>query len=470
MFSNCTGQFQTAIGTDLAKQVSFGCAKLDVPLDYSQPTSQTTLSIFVVRMHLDRQQSSDRIGSLLVNPGGPGESGINYAASLLSTLDKSVLEHFDLIGFDPRGVGLSAPLDCITGQQQDASTALDADMRTATGRAAARALALKIRQQCHAEYGQTLADYNTEYTARDLDRIRAGLGEQSLNYLGYGYGARLAAVYARLFPGRLRVAALDGPTEAGALSPAATEARTAGIEQAFDRFAADCVTRSGCAVLGDVRAATKALVAGAVKRPIPAGKAGATRAATAGVLLDGIAAGVVDPANWKRLGAALVTARHGDAAGLLALADEFDQRDPQSGKYESNWFDGQIVIGCNDSSQRVTDALVASAAAAWSVKYPLFGNAAAAQLYRCYDWPASGHPVPGVTAAAAPPILVIGTVHSSTAPYAAAGQFAREVGSGVLLTWNGDGQTAYPRTKCVSEIVNEYLITATAATGSCPAE
>ena len=468
VFSNCTGQFQTAIGTDLARQVSFGCSKVLVPLDYSRP-SGPLISIFVVRMHFDRQDKSSRIGSLILNPGGPGESGINYAASLLSNIDKTVLQHFDLIGFDPRGVGLSAPLDCITGPQQDVLNALDTDARTDAGRSFARTVTTAVRQHCVASYGQTLKYYNTEATARDMDRIRSGLGEQQLNYLGFGYGTRLGAAYAHLFPGRLRTAVLDGPIDPTETGLNLVAQRTAALEQGFDRFATDCAQRTACAVLGDVRTTVEAMVAGAAKLPIPTKNTDDSRVATSGTLLNAIVAGEVDPATWKQLGAALVAARNGDASGILALADAFDQRDPQTGKYSSNRVAAETVIGCNDSTTQVTDALVARVAAQWDTQYPLFGNAAAAQLYACYGWPASGQPLPPATASITPPILVIGTVHNPTAPYAAAGLLARALRYGVVLTWNGDGQNAYPRTKCVSKVVDDYLITGTVAAGFCPA-
>ncbi|HJQ00992.1 MAG TPA: alpha/beta hydrolase [Jatrophihabitans sp.] len=466
-FSDCSTQFQAAIGTAKAKTMTFSCGKLTVPLDYSKPTA-TDIQLFVVRIHSKSQKPANRIGSLLVNPGGPGGSGVNLAAGLVGALSDDIFARFDLVGFDPRGVGLSGPLQCIGDKQKDQLAAADPDPRTVAGRALARTESAAVVQACVAKYGPALAHYNTEETAHDMDLIRQAVGDPKLNYLGFSYGTRLGAAYAHEFPTRIRAAVLDGAVDPVADELTTDEHQTAAFEGAFNQFAEDCVTRASCAVLGDPRATVEALIAAADKSPIKSSKKGETRVATGGIVTLGVLSALYDQSQWPVLGNALVSARRGDSAGLFALADAYLERDPSTGHY-SNILDANLAVNCNDSRLKITDALVAARAAQWMAKYPIFGRNAAASLYSCYSWPPSGHPLPPASAPGAPPILVIGTVHDPATPFAAAGVLAKALGSGRLLTWDGEGHTAYPKTTCIRTKVDSYLISDKIPTGtSCP--
>lgn len=465
-FSDCTNQFQTAIGNAKAKTMTFSCGKLSVPLDYSQPTGKD-LQLFVVKVHSKAQRPADRIGSLLVNPGGPGGSGVNLAAGLVGSLSDPLLDHFDLVGFDPRGVGLSQPVQCITDKEKDQLAAADPDPRTAAGRAAARASSVAVVHSCVTAYGSSLAHFNTDETARDMELIRQSLGEPKLNYLGFSYGTRLGAVYAHEFPSHLRAAVLDGAVDPVADDLTSAERQTKAFEGAFDQFAADCVRRQACAVLGNPRQVVQALIASADKKPISSSKQGETRSATGGIVTVAVVSALYDQSQWVTLGSALVAARRGDSAGLFSLADEYLERDAK-GHY-ANIMDANLAITCNDSRLKVTDALVAAQASKWVTRYPIFGKNAAASLYSCYSWPASGHPLPPATAPSAPPVVVIGTVHDPATPYAAAGVLAKTLGRATVLSWNGEGHTAYPKTSCITTKVDSYLITARLPSGdSCP--
>ncbi len=467
-FSDCSQQFQAAIGSSIARQMQFSCGKLAVPVDYAKPAG-ATLDLFVVKVHYIKQQASQRLGSLLVNPGGPGASGINLAASLVTSLSSAIFDHFDLVGFDPRGVGLSSPLQCISDASKDALAAMDPDPRTAAGRAQAKNASAAANRGCVAKYGASLAHYNTEETARDMDRIRLAVGDPKLNYLGYSYGTRLGSVYAHLFPSTVRVAVLDGALDPVATDEVTTERQTKAFELAFDQFAANCVTQSACAPLGNPRAAVEALIPAADANPIRSSAQGETRRATGGIVTLAVVSALYDQSQWPTLRDALLAAKKGDAKGLFALADAYNERDPQTGHY-SNITDANLAVNCNDSTTRFTDAQVAQAAASWVTKYPIFGRNAAASLYSCQGWPESGHPLPVATAPSAPKILVIGTVHDPATPYAAAATLAKTLGSGVVLSWDGEGHTAYPKTPCVTSKVNTYLIDDTLpADESCPA-
>jgi pimeloyl-ACP methyl ester carboxylesterase len=466
-FADCTDQFRRAINNPRANSMTFSCGKLPVPLDYSKPTG-TTINLFVVKVHSTRQQPSARIGSLLVNPGGPGNSGVNLAAGLVVGLSDAVFDHFDLVGFDPRGVGLSTPLTCITDRQKDQSAALNADVRTPAGRTLARSNADSIARACAAKYGPALAHYNTEETARDMDRIRAAVGDAKLNYLGFSYGTRLGATYAHQFPTRIRAAVLDGAVDPVADELTTDERQVKAFEDAFDQFAADCLKRPACAVLGNPRSVVTTLIKQADRVPLSSSKQGETRKATGGIVTTGVLSALYDQGQWKELGNALIAARRGDAQQLFALADQYNERDADTGHY-SNVLDANLAVNCNDSTLKITDALVATTGAQWIAKYPIFGANGAASLYACHAWPKSGHPLPPASAPGSPPIVVIGTVHDPATPYAAAGVMARALGNGVLLSWDGEGHTAYPKTTCITNKVNSYLITAKVPAGnSCP--
>ena len=460
-FSDCTGQFQAAISSDRAKAMKFSCGKVTVPLDYGDPTGETT-DVFVVRVRSNHQ--SQRVGSLLVNPGGPGGSGVNLAAGLVGVLSDSVLDRFDLVGFDPRGVGLSDPIRCISDQQKDRLAAANPDVRTAVGRAQARTASDAVVKSCVAEYGSALGHFSTEETAHDMDLIRQAVGDDKLNYLGFSYGTRLGAAYAHQFPTKIRAAVLDGAVDPVANELTVDERQAKAFEDAFDQFAADCLKRPACAALGNPRSAVRALIAAADRAPISAGD----RKATGGIVLIGVASALYDQSQWNDLGQALIAARDGDASKIEVLADQYLERDPETGHY-SNIMDANLAINCNDSTLQITDELVATVASKWISKYPIFGPNAAASLYSCHSWPRSEHPLPPASAPGAPPILVIGTLHDPATPYAATGVLAKALGSGVVLTWNGEGHTAYPKTACITSKVDSYLITAKPPVGdSCP--
>ncbi|MCW2541681.1 MAG: Alpha/beta hydrolase [Frankiales bacterium] len=467
-FSDCTGQFRTAIDNSRTKSLEFSCGKLNVPLDYARPTGQQ-VSLFVLKIHDTEQQPTNRLGSLLVNPGGPGASGVNLAAGLVTSIDQDVLTRFDLVGFDPRGVALSSPVTCITDKQKDQLAGLDPDVRTAAGRATAKAAAAAVVKECKARYGAALAHFNTEETARDLDLLRQALGDDKLNYLGFSYGTRLGAAYAHLFPTKIRVAVLDGALEPQTPELTVDERQAQGFEQAFDQFAADCQRRAACQDLGKPRATVTALVSAADKSPIKSSLPQETRRATGGIVLIAVAEALYNSSAWPELASALIDAKDGDSRGLFALADSYYGRDSSTGHY-SNLVDSNWAINCNDSRLKITDALVAAKAREWIAKYPLFGANMAATLYNCLGWPASGHPLPPAGAVGAPPLLVIGTLHDPATPFSATGLLARAVGSGVVLSRDGEGHTAYGRSSCITTKVNSYLFTGAVPAGhSCPA-
>lgn len=467
-FTDCTAVIKPQIAKQTGgnRDLHFGCGRLRVPLDYTDPSGEG-IQLFLLRVRLGGQQK--RIGSLLVNPGGPGGSGLDAAVGLGLQLPPELLRRFDLVGFDPRGVGLSNPLECVSDSLKDRGIALDPDARTAAQYAAQVTVAKESAQACSQKYGAALAHYNTEETARDMDLVRQAVGDAKMSYLGYSYGTRLGSVYAQLFPTRVRALVLDGAVDPVQGDVASAETQARGFENAFSQFAANCKADGQSCPLGpDARAFVTGLLNAARKAPIPSSKAGEKRRATAGHVLLAVISALYDQGDWSDLEKALATAKAGDAAGVFELADRYSQRDAD-GKY-SNIVDASLTINCTDSGDTVSAATVRSKLAQWRTKYPLFGTSLALGLLGCQQWLGPRHPLPKVHAAGSPPILVIGTTNDPATPYASAGVLAHALARGVLLTWDGEGHTAYPKTPCVTKAVDSYLIDlkVPAASTRCP--
>ena len=444
--------------TALRGRLSYSCAQVSVPADYADP-SGASLSIQLVKVHdLD---NSGGLGSLLVNPGGPGGSGVELALELVGELSPDILRHFDLIGFDPRGVGLSSPISCISDSEKDIVNAASPDVRTAAGQQQAKQLAQQVAQACTTKYGTELAQYDTVNTARDMDVIRQSVGDAQLNYLGFSYGTELGSVYAHLFPSRIRVAVLDGAVDPLTSGVAATADQIEGFERAFDQFATNCLAQSPCKSLGDPRQAVYDIVAAATASPLGTKNQSETRRVTASLVLTGVLKALYSQRLWADLGRALIAAKAGDGGGLLALADNYNER--QSDGTYSNLMDANTAIACNDEQPGPSDATITSTAQEWAVKYPMFGAWAAASLYGCQQWQPVRTPPPLPTAAGTrAKVLVVGNLNDPATPYQGAKDLASTMGNAQLLTWNGEGHTSYlSGSSCIDNAVNAYLISQT---------
>ncbi|TFV83339.1 alpha/beta hydrolase [Blastococcus sp. CT_GayMR20] len=471
-WNDCDAQIQPLIadqpGSD--RDLRFECGTTEVPISYDEPEG-ATLPLFLVRAVLAGQ--TDRIGSLLVNPGGPGGSGADAAIGLALTLPTEVLGRFDLVGFDPRGVGLSTPVECISDETKEQMIASEPRPVTDAQLDEAFALAEEIADGCAEEYGDALGTFNTVDTARDMDRLREALGDEQLSYLGYSYGTTLGSTYAELFPDKVRALVLDAAVDPDGDATSDAEQSAAGLEAGFDAFATNCVGLiAGCPIGGDPRAFVNELLAQAATTPIPSSEPdtdGQVRTATPGVVLTGIVAALYDTASWPQLAQALAAARQGDSAGLFSLADSYAGR-LEDGTY-SNLFDANIAVNCADTDETVEEDRVRELAADWNTKYPLFGAGSAVGLYTCSVWDAERTPLPERDAEGSDPIVVVGNAGDPVTPLPGAVDLAEDLENGVLLTWQGQGHTAYPKTDCITAAVNAYLINLTAPMDglTCPA-
>jgi pimeloyl-ACP methyl ester carboxylesterase len=468
-WSDCNSQIDPIIagrpGADRA--LSFQCGKTTVPVSYGDPTGGP-LQLFLVKATLAGQ--SNRIGSLVVNPGGPGQSATDAAIQSALTLPTDVLNRFDIVGVDPRGVGLSTPVECVSAEQKDAFFATDPRATDAASLQKSFDQADAVATGCADKYKAALGAFDTVDSARDLDLVRQSLGDDKLTYLGYSYGTTLGSTYAELFPDRVRALVLDGAVDPDTTQQQSAEAQAQGFEGAFNAFAANCTGLiGGCPVGPDPRAFVTDLLNQAAATPIPSSRQGETRQATPGLVLNAIRSALYQPSAWPQLAQSLANARKGDSAGLLSLADTYTGRN-DDGTY-SNVVDANLAVSCADTDETFTRDQVSGLVADWNGKYPLFGADSALSLYTCSAWKAPRTPLPHRDAAGSAPILVVGTQGDPVTPLPGAVDMAKDLASGVLLTWQGSGHTAYPKTACVTAAVDAYLIDLTVPNDglTCPA-
>jgi pimeloyl-ACP methyl ester carboxylesterase len=430
------------------------CGELTVPLDYRHPDGAT------IRLALLRVPAADRgqrIGSLVVNPGGPGGSGVDYAASASRTFGKPLLDHFDIVGFDPRGVGHSDPIDCISDAQLDAYVAEDPVPDTPAER------------RTYARWNKTLATgcakspvgahISTVDAARDMDVLRAALGEPRLDYFGASYGTKLGTTYADLFPGKVGRFVLDGAVDPTLDSEQLALQQAAGFETALRSYVQNCVSTSTSCYLGtsvdEGLAKIKALLAQIEQQPLPTG---GDRELSGGNAFYGVAVTLYDRSSWIYLTQALKQAFGGDGSVLLELADFYTSRTEQG--YSDNSMEAQYDISCLDDPSAIKPGQVASVLPEFEKASPTFGDVFAWGLTSCADFTArADEPAPPVGAPGAAPIVVIGTTRDPATPLRWAQHLASLLSSGVLVTRDGDGHTAYNSgNSCVDGAVEDYLV------------
>ena len=455
-WSDCDEEIQEIVagqpGGD--RDLAFECGRTEVPISYDEPQG-ATLPLFLVRVRGAGQ--TDPIGSLMINPGGPGASGADAAIGLALTMPEDVLRRFDLIGFDPRGVGLSTPVECIPAELKDRIIAAEPRPTTAEELDATFALTAEVAEGCAEQYGDALGTFNTVDTARDMDRLRQSLEEEQLNFLGYSYGTTLGSTYAELFPDRVRAMVLDAAVDPDVDQQADAEASAKGFEAGFDAFAANCTKLiAGCPLGAEPRQYVERLLGEADATPIPSSEEGETRTATAGVVLTAVQAALYDTKSWPQLAQSLKAAYEGDAKGLFSLADNYTGR--LDDDTYSNLLDANVAINCADTEETFDETEVRALVAEWSAKYPFFGAGAATGLYTCSVWEAERTPLPERDAEGSAPIVVVGNSGDPVTPLPGAQDLAEDLDSGVLLTWQGQGHTAYPKTACVADAINAYLI------------
>ncbi len=443
----------------------FECATLSVPLDYAAG-GPSIAHISLIR--LPASDHAQRIGSLVTNPGGPGGSGVDFVRQDAVTIfPAAVRDRFDIVGFDPRGVGLSTPVRCEA--DLEAYLSADPDPVTATQWAALGAADRAFATACGAAAGPLLGEVSTVSAARDLDLLRAALGDATLTYVGYSYGTFLGATYAGLFADRIRALVLDAAVDPALDLVGRLRGQASSFEGALDRFLAWCSADPRCDFYegGASARAFDRLMAGLDRKPLPAPLVGGGRTATAGSAWSAILGALYSPGfGWPYLARALGLAAQGDGSLLLATADALNGRKPD-GEY-SNEVEANSAINCADEPAPTDPAAYMTLAQQLVKAAPRVGRVLAASGLTCAFWRVRPTATPApVRAAGAPPIVVIGGTGDPATPYAWSVALAKELSSGVLLTRTGEGHGSYGLgTPCIDGLVDAYLLDLTVPAGS----
>ena len=436
-------------------QQVFECARILVPLDYDEPDGET-IELAVIKRPADDPAS--RVGSLIVNPGGPGGSGVEYAQNATSVFGEPLLDHFDIVGFDPRGVGESTPIDCVGDEELDQFIAADPDPDTSAEADTALRLLRDFTAGCEESSGALLAHVSTPEAARDVDVLRALIGDEKINYYGASYGTFLGATYAELFPDRVGRMVLDG-----AIDPTLTPRESAlgqaeGFQTALRAYVEDCVQQPDCPVGTDVEAGLERIndfFEQVDRQPI---SGDGERELTEGYAVVGVWLPLYVEDYWPLLSRALSAAFDGDGALLLQLADYYTDRGPSG--FTGNVIEANYAVNCLDRPESASIAEIQRSIPAYERASSVFGSMAAWFSLGCSNWPVKAdHPMPQIDAAGADPILVVGTTRDPATPYKGAIALANQLESGVLLSRDGDGHTAYMAgNPCIDETIEAYLV------------
>ncbi len=439
----------------------FQCGNLQVPLDYSHPQGRT------IAIALTRKPATDqanRIGSLLLNPGGPGETGIDFVQGDVKSLT-NLNKRFDLVGFDPRGVGASTPVTCVDGPQEDAYLALDSVLDDPQEKQAAIQADKDFAAGCQQRSGDLLPFMDSASIARDMDQIRAAVGDSKLTYLGFSYGTYYGQWYAHLFPDRVRALSLDGVVDPTVPANDSALGQVIGFEQNLQAFLADCRSRTSCAFgrSGDPSAKLTALMTRLDQTPLPVG----SRELTRSLAMTGVLITLYDQSFWTFLDQGLTAADRGNGQILLILADLYTHRHA-NGTYD-NLFNGAFFSQyCLDWPVPQDVAAYDALGPAFAKASPLFGPDSQYGNLQCAYWPVKPKNKQGpLTVQGAPPILLIGGTNDPATPYSEAQSVNRQIQDSVLLTRSGNGHTSYDTSACSHDAEDAYLIDLTLpATGT----
>jgi pimeloyl-ACP methyl ester carboxylesterase len=436
------------------------CTTLKAPVDWDAPTGDQ------IELAVSRHKATgESMGSLLINPGGPGGSGFDFAQGFFPS--QGVYANYDIIGFDPRGVGRSTPIICFT-DDADRDEMIYGTYDAPYGSDGWQA-ELADRQKawvdaCAANTGDLLAHIDSTSVARDMDMMRAVLGDDKLNYLGYSFGTYLGTVYAELFPDKVGRMVLDGAVEPpfGTFDELATQ--MAGFDSAFKAYMQDCLDSGECPFSGSVNQAmaeAHALILSVDGQGLESDDGRVLDSATVGT---GVALTLYNQSNWFFLTQVFQGLQQGDADAAFQAADSYNGRD-SGGGYADRSLDVYFAVTCAEGTIGTDDVDLLTGLGIMDQKAPIVGGILALDDYvlleeACTQWPYPRPAFPEVfDAEGAPPILVIGTTNDPATPYAQSVALADELSSGVLITYNGEGHTVYGNgVPCIDDTVDDYFV------------
>ncbi|GAA3599933.1 alpha/beta hydrolase [Klugiella xanthotipulae] len=447
---------QTLTWTDCEGEMQ--CATAQAPLNWDDPAGER-IDLALVRQ--PATGGSPR-GSLFVNPGGPGASGYDFVADSIDyAVGKPLQEEFDVIGFDPRGVQHSTPVTCLSPKKMDEYLFGVAQNKTGTDAwiQEIRDSAQDFGAACAESTGDLLGAVDTLSAARDLDMLRALVGDTRLNYLGFSYGTFLGAHYAELFPERVGRLVLDGAIDPSVSVDEVVLDQTVGFEKAMRAYVTNCLTSSECPLSGTVdeaMASVASLLDAVDARPMEAVDG---RMLTSSTLLTAIIYPLYSQDSWTYLSQMLKITLAGDPSLAFTLADLYYGR-AEDGTYDDNSFEAFYAINCLDYEYVDDVELMRAEAATLAEAAPTFGRFQGYGSIGCAEWPHdSVTPREEIHATGADPILVVGTTGDPATPYQWAVSLADQLDEGVLVSYTGEGHTAYGSSnECVSDAVEDYFI------------
>ena len=445
------------------------CTTAKAPLDWSKPAG-ASISLALIR-HL--AQGGHPLGSLLVNPGGPGGSGYDFIKNSLDfAVDKTLQANYDIVGFDPRGVNHSSAVKCYTDP-----TVFDnylyglpkAPIGTDAWITETEQQNKKFGADCAKYTGALLGHVDTVSAAKDLDLLRAALGDKKLNYLGYSYGTLLGQTYANLFPKKTGRLVLDGVVDPTVTPFELDGDQAKGFELDLRAFLAKCPTLKNCPFTGTVNqgmASIRSLLDKLDASPIR-NKDG--RELGSQTMFTAIIFPLYNTTEWPYLVDLFNDVSNGSARVAFVLADAYNDRN-SDGTYADNTTEAFIAINCLDYPSDPTVSTMRAQAAQLDKEAPVFGHLMAYGGTGCYDWPYKPTRLAGaLTAKGSAPIIVIGTTGDPATPYQWAQHVSTLLENGHLITYHGNGHTAYnknttPADQCVNTAVDNFFVHGTVPT------
>jgi pimeloyl-ACP methyl ester carboxylesterase len=435
------------------------CATAIAPLDWNDPAAGEDVELALVR----HRATGEARGSLFVNPGGPGASGVDFVRdSVDSAVSPRLRASFDIVGWDPRGVGQSSAVSCYSSpaDMDDFLFGIpEAESGSAEWIDEITESAQRFIDACVENSGELLEHVDTESTVRDLDLLRALVGDAALNFFGYSYGTKIGARYADRFPERVGRMVLDGAIDPTVSQFDAVLAQSIGFERALTTYLSSCTVAASCPFPADLDAAL-AVVRRLYERletdPLPAADG---RAFSSSVLDIAIATALYDEGTWPFLSQMFTELRVGNVETGFLLADFYYGR--EGGQYRSNSLEAFIAINCLDYPVERDPTVIIEQNEQLVAAAPVTTVPSPVGDILCQNWPFGfGGDLAPVRAEGAPPILVIGTTGDPATPYHWAQALAEQLASGILLTFDGEGHIAYDEgVACVNDVVDDFFLT-----------
>jgi pimeloyl-ACP methyl ester carboxylesterase len=432
----------------------YKCTDLLVPIDYTNLETGT----FRISVLKYEALGTNKIGSLIVNPGGPGSSGVDYAYAAEYIFSPAILDRYDIVGFDPRGVSRSAPIRCLNDEELDANNNSDSKPDNEKEFQQILIETKKYVEICK-DKNKYLASYGTANVARDMDILREAVGDKQLNYMGKSYGTYLGTLYAQFFPDKVGRVVLDGAVDPTISNFQQTLTQAIGFDQAFSAFAKDCAAKKNCSLPKGKEAAIaemKKLFAQAAKKPLPIKSSDRKLSETLMVL--GTASAMYDSATgWPKLRQAIAQAQNGFGDKFLELADEYTGRE-SDGSYPNNEFDSGAVIDCLDVDEPRTVAEINRDSKSFAEQAPLFGPYLAYGGLTCKYFGQSQEATIAPTKTTNP-IVVIGTTGDPATPYEWAQGLNKLLTNSVLVSLAGEGHTGQGQgSACIDDQIDDFYL------------